>query len=112
MNRSNEDIENLHFPMRCYIKLKMPPVKKRQKLYKQQFQTLDGRFGPKKRSNNNHPTQYELNNREGTDDVTLELEFSVEEWGDDDDSGWEDEFDLEKEKKTQSKLMMIELGKK
>ncbi|CAB5394084.1 unnamed protein product [Rhizophagus irregularis] len=66
----------------------------------------------KKRSNNNHPTQYELNNREGTDNVTLELEFSVEEWGDDDDSGWKDEFDLEKEKKTQSKLMMIELGKK
>ncbi|GBC21156.2 hypothetical protein RIR_jg24235.t1 [Rhizophagus irregularis DAOM 181602=DAOM 197198] len=87
----------------------MPPVKKRQKLYKQQFRTSDGRFGTKKRSNNNHPTQYELNIREGTDDVTLELEFSAEEWGDDDDSGWEDEFDLEKEKNTQSKLMMIEL---
>ncbi|CAB5365272.1 unnamed protein product [Rhizophagus irregularis] len=87
MNRSNEDIENLHFP-------------------------THGRFGPKKRSNNNHPTQYELNNREGTDDVTLELEFSAEEWGDDDNSGWEDKFDLEKKKKTQSKLMMIELGKK
>lgn len=53
-----------------------------------------------------------MNIREGTDDVTLELEFSAEEWGDDDDSGWEDEFDLEKEKNTQSKLMMIELGKK
>jgi hypothetical protein len=89
----------------------MPPIKKRKKIHKQQSRTLDGRFGPRKMNNKQLPTQNELNNSEGTDDDIFALEISeledMEEWGDDDDSGWEDEIDLEKGKETQA-----ELGKK
>lgn len=84
----------------------MPPIKRRKKLHKQQSRTLDGRFGPK-RINKQLPTQNELNNNEGTDDDIFELK-DMEEWGDDDDSGWEDEINLEKEKE---KFMNAELGK-
>src|SRR5581483_4480550 len=76
----------------------MPPVKKRQKLYKQQFRTSDGRFGPKKMKNKRLPAQNKINNSEEADNNIFELETSeledMEEWGDDDDSGWEDEVDL------------------
>ena len=89
----------------------MPPVKKQQKLYKQQLRTSDGRFGPKKVKNKQLPTQNEINNSKEADDNIFELETpefeDAEEWGDDDDSGWEDEIDLEKGKETQA-----ELGKK
>ncbi|CAB5357482.1 unnamed protein product [Rhizophagus irregularis] len=86
----------------------MPPAKKRQKLYEQQSRTSDGRFGPK-RMNQRFSVR---NDSEGVDDYSFELEIqleSAEEWGNDDDSGWEDEIDLEKEKEAQSKFMMPKL---
>jgi hypothetical protein len=94
----------------------MPPIKTRKKLYKQQSRTSEGRFGPKKMNNKQLPTQNELNNNEEADDDIFELEIpeleDAGEWGDNDDSGWEDEIDLEKEKETQLKFMKAELGKK
>ncbi|CAB4474979.1 unnamed protein product [Rhizophagus irregularis] len=86
----------------------MPPAKKRQKLYEQQSRTSDGRFGPK-RMNQRFSVR---NDSEGVDDYSFELEIqleSAEEWGNDDDSGWEDEIDLKKEKEAQSKFMMAKL---
>ncbi|CAB4408921.1 unnamed protein product [Rhizophagus irregularis] len=53
------------------------------------------------------------NDSEGVDDYSFELEIqleSAEEWENDDDSGWEDEIDLEKEKEAQSKFMMAKLA--
>ena len=76
----------------------MPPVKKRRKLYKQQFRTSDGKFGPKKMKNKQLAAQNKINKSEEADDNIFELETpeleDMEEWGDDDDSGWEDEVDL------------------
>ncbi|PKY56955.1 hypothetical protein RhiirA4_508603 [Rhizophagus irregularis] len=86
----------------------MPPAKKRQKLYEQQSRTSDGRFGPKIMNQRLSVR----NDSEGVDDYSFELEIqleSAEEWGNDDDSGWEDEIDLEKEKEAQSKFMMAKL---
>ena len=90
----------------------MPQVKKRQRLYKQQFRTSDGRF----ESNRIQLlVQNELNNNEEADDNIFELEIpeldDADEWRNDDDSEWEDVVDMEKEKEAQSKFMMTELGK-
>lgn len=83
----------------------MPRVKKRQKLYKQQSRTSDGKFGPKQLS-----SQIKLINNKETDDNIFGGFNDANEWGDDDDSGWEDEIDFEKEKNTQLELLRKGLG--
>ena len=74
---------------------------------------MDGRFGSKKLINNNNfqvPIDTSDNEEIGND-IELNVAGYIEEgWGDDNDSGWEDEINLEEDKKIQSKLMMIELG--
>ncbi|CAG8740960.1 8972_t:CDS:1, partial [Funneliformis caledonium] len=88
----------------------MPQVKKQKKLYKQQLRVTDGRFGPKKPINNNN-FQVPINtndNEEVSNDVELDVAGYIEEgWGDDDDSRWEDEINLEEDKEIQSKLMTV-----
>uniref|UniRef100_U9UTV6 Uncharacterized protein n=2 Tax=Rhizophagus irregularis TaxID=588596 RepID=U9UTV6_RHIID len=52
------------------------------------------------------------NDSEGVNDYSFELKIqleSAEKCGNDDDSGWEDEIDLEKEKEAQSKFIMAKL---
>ena len=88
----------------------MPRVKKRQRLYKQQSRTSDGKFGPKKK-NKQLPSQNKLINTEETDDNIYGEFNDASEWEDDNDSGWEDEIDFEKEKDIQLKLLRKGLGK-
>ncbi|GBC35737.2 hypothetical protein GLOIN_2v1766127 [Rhizophagus irregularis DAOM 181602=DAOM 197198] len=55
------------------------------------------------------------NDSEGVNDYSFELKIqleSAEKCGNDDDSGWEDEIDLEKEKEAQSKFIMAKLGRR
>ncbi|UZO09798.1 uncharacterized protein OCT59_030011 [Rhizophagus irregularis] len=55
------------------------------------------------------------NDSEGVNDYSFELKIqleSAEKCGNDDDSGWEDEIDLEKEKEAQSKFIMAKLDHK
>ena len=88
----------------------MPRANKRRRLYKQQSRTSDGKFGPKKK-NKQLPSQNKLINSEETDDNIYGEFNDANEWGDDDDSGWEDEIDFEKEKNIQLKLLRKGLGK-
>jgi hypothetical protein len=81
----------------------MPQVKKRKRLHKKQYRIFNGRFGSKIPINNkNELGDYD----EGKDGIGLDVAGIEEGWGDDDDSGWEDEINLTKEKAIQSKFMI------
>ncbi len=72
--------------------------------------TVSNKFGLKKK-NKQLPSQNKLINSEETDDNIYGEFNDASEWGDDDDSGWEDEINFEKEKDIQFKLLRKGLGK-
>ncbi len=73
---------------------------------------MDGRFESKKPINNNNfqdPIDTSDNKKIGNN-IELDVASYIKEGqDDDDDSGWEDEINLEEDKEIQSKLMMVEL---
>jgi len=96
----------------------MPLASKQKRKIKSQSRELDGKFGSKKSKievNSDVEIDSNLLNAEVSNFQTLmdndmeEIELQEDEWGDDEDSGWESDLDLEQEKKCRDRLISSKL---
>jgi hypothetical protein len=91
----------------------MPPFSKQKRTSKECSRTTGGKYDAKKvyKNNNLIKKNSKKNNFDLRNDETVSSEFfnKDEDWGDDDDSGWDDPEDIEAETQIHQRLRGIDL---
>jgi len=91
----------------------MPPLSKQKRASKERSRITGGKYDAKKvyKNNNSIKKTIKKNNFDLRNDETASSEFfnEDEDWGDDDDSGWDDPEDMEVETRIHQRLKGIDL---